>query len=952
MEMTSLKDEVVSLADRVKSFPKDTLEIEARIHGVLLNGFQRVVEHFSEKVAPNYVEMTDFYFQGAIRKSYIQEQKGFRVETIEKKSLLHFESKSQDIKFSISKETPVKPISYSPTIIEEKNSVLTRLKKRRQFQLTHTRIDATIVSTISKKGPFNSYEIEIEVNDVSQSSLQELYDVLVEIVKVLYKTDYLISKTTRNTVITDFNDLLQSDPDSRIFLQDDRGIPTLSISVLSNARNLKRKDCVQGSIVGGPYRYTLTDKADGDRTLLFIHTSGLWLLYPRLDINLIVPIQKVRPEQKVVIEALSGTVIDGEEISISKRTIHSPKTKYLYCPFDLMAYKGDISIQKQNHSYRIQMCKEVLNTVSFSDLISFHFKQFIPLESYKSFSPAFETLNLLNPPYHTDGYVITPDNSHYITKDGNIPLYKRTLATVPEICKLKPWEQQTMDFKIQNSNGAISLWMNRVLFVKRSGSTKGEMTEFHGDGWNPFDSKNVIIKANQIDLLTLDDGVIVEFGPIRIDDQIWLEPRRVRKDKPNPNKEDVVMSVWEDINRPLTFEMFKGESFNFLEQHFNTIKKSLFSLIPEGSDLLDIGSGRGGDLSKMIDRKLHRIVCVEPNQDNRNELLRRAAIPMKNGEMIDKIMKVIPSGGEQTEMIVRGVIEHFKWNTTDTKKPLYITMMLSLSFFFGPDGLFEGLIKTFQTIADYYQMPIQFIAFSIEGQRTLQFVNQYPKGQKFTLGKVQLTFTDPNELYIHIPDSIVQHQTEYLVDFDRMFKTLGVQGNVEDIPVQEFMSKYEKQYSSLFVKTNITIPFRPLQFDRILLFNQKVFIGMEIGSDVFECCETVGPVKDLKRKFMKWLQKGKNYQTFMEGGYANENGDLKDVLEQFNDPVSMSTPIFKALPQIVGHSIELYPMWYDEEWKIQFGERYSLNETTIRLSYDGGYSCIGRIKDGVIEWIF
>src|SRR5690606_17527332 len=97
-----------------------------------------------------------------------------------------------------------------------------------------------------------------------------------------------------------------------------------------------------------------------------------------------------------------------------------------------------------------------------------------------------------------------------------------------------------------------------------------------------------------------------------------------------------------------------------------------------GINILDIGSGRGGDISKwkrLIDKQspepTGRVVAVEPNPDNFKEFKSRLE---KNKEMKDRVV-LVETGGEDTVEITRAVQDFIPQGKVDV-----VFLMLSMSF--------------------------------------------------------------------------------------------------------------------------------------------------------------------------------------------------------------------------------------------------------------------------------
>ncbi|GAG79847.1 unnamed protein product, partial [marine sediment metagenome] len=103
--------------------------------------------------------------------------------------------------------------------------------------------------------------------------------------------------------------------------------------------------------------------------------------------------------------------------------------------------------------------------------------------------------------------------------------------------------------------------------------------------------------------------------------------------------------------------------------------------VKQGLTLLDIGSGRGGDVSKW--RNYSKIVAVEPNPEHIVELQRRIAL---NG-MSDRVL-IVNTGGEDI-VTIHNAVRHFIGGRVDV-----VSMMLSMSFFWRSQSMVNRLVNT------------------------------------------------------------------------------------------------------------------------------------------------------------------------------------------------------------------------------------------------------------------
>ncbi|MEO7818716.1 MAG: hypothetical protein ABIS18_06170, partial [Actinomycetota bacterium] len=118
------------------------------------------------------------------------------------------------------------------------------------------------------------------------------------------------------------------------------------------------------------------------------------------------------------------------------------------------------------------------------------------------------------------------------------------------------------------------------------------------------------------------EGKIIEFE--------WVEDKFVmfkeRQDKITPNKLGVATNLWNLINDPITLEDLEGKTMMLMAKYHNKVKTYALADLARGittsvKTLLDLGSGRGGDILKW--NRFKRVYAVEPDVENLRELISR-----------------------------------------------------------------------------------------------------------------------------------------------------------------------------------------------------------------------------------------------------------------------------------------------------------------------------------------
>jgi hypothetical protein len=722
-----------------------TVELEARFGkitakgfkpGVSIQVFNRIKDYFDTRSETVTTKTTD-YISKNVRKTVTVPSEGEQTKVIwiQKTRLWNQEDRNYGVRYSMSREIPIHPVdNFVPDIIREKN--------RSSYYVFGgmVRIDITIVNMIQglsgRSGMKDRSKYEVEVELISPNGLNAFEKAIYVTLQRVLDTITLYTAREATDLINFVNMILGSNK---------RGI--LDHYPLVQARNLKMKDMVWGGLLGNKDTgYSVTHKADGIRKMLVFHSSGIWLVMAPHTLNRIT---------NTAVPTLTGTILDGEMIPVNKRLEGSPATNIWYLAFDCLSWSNDKSIQLKPHGMRMNHAQAVADVIK-NQLIYVNTKSFrnfgTPQEFFTVMREMFREQSHLS--YLQDGFMFTPVNSVYNPHSDKNPLYRRVLTKYPDICKGKPKEQLTVDFKIEwkavpEGYSVIKLYVNR----------KGKPVLFNGTKVFPYrdtiDSFHPLTQG-------LPSGTIVEYG-WDYKRELFI-PHRIRHDKTKPNREDIAEDVWMDIMRPLTEETMKGETLDLMRRYHNRIKTHLYTYPGPGKTLLDIGSGRGGDVSKW--KQYSRIVAVEPNQEHIVELERRLELQ----GMRDRV-RIVNTGGEDTATIYHHVRE-FIGDRVDV-----VSTMLSMSFFWRSSEMVNSLVNT---IATNIKRDGNMVFLTIDGDLVEQTFepafNTGPVLTRMDLGPATLRYygdKTPKELHIHIEGTIVQDQTEWLVRLGDLITRMG-----------------------------------------------------------------------------------------------------------------------------------------------------------------------------------
>lgn len=423
-----------------------------------------------------------------------------------------------------------------------------------------------------------------------------------------------------------------------------------------------------------------------------------------------------------------------------------------------------------------------------------------------------------------------------------IPLHLRKLTKYPDICKWKPPSDLTIDFATVRHGTYLQLMVSGF---------NNELIPFTGDQRFPFvtDLEHQPygpVDHDHPDTLNLVDRVtIVEYEWDY--KQNLMVPRKIRQDKTRPNQLGIASAVWSDIQNPIELSTLSGKSFAFMSRYHTRIKWDLFNNAYKELDfnptLLDIGSGRGGDVLKW--KNAGRIVAVEPSADHIVELTKRinsalyqprVSVIIENDADVDISRQlaesdrrgdqvvIIQTGGENTELITK-VVDQWLGGPAQL-----LSMMLSMSFFWQSADMVQALANTILTNLDengrgifltidgrmvrHAFDPIQFTDPPASTSSSSGTMGGQPETYKELIldevGAAVLRYNrDPNlgdqigadRLYINIPDSIVVDQEEWLVYLDDLSQLLAPHLRVDSVmraDRESFMSADEYRLSIMY----------------------------------------------------------------------------------------------------------------------------------------------------------
>lgn len=969
-----------------ESLNSSTEEIELEIRfrsssktGLSFEEFTRVKKYLESLYGLTEPVRTEDYIkndktEGKIRQTLVHNNYGYSYKQISKNNLWEFIDK--DFEFKISASTEVsKEIS---TLITDKE--LTRIKDRYSWLdfKKYVRYDLTIVNQINhiENKTEDRFEIEMEcihpllikrddiLSDYDKVGLRKaITNLSIEIFKIrnrITNSDIPYKVIDRVQVAKFINTSLNA----KKYMKYKGDLPygEMVDSIAVKARNIKYGDMVYGGILSKSWNkeqdnvitkdvksvgYSITPKAEGLRKFLVIYNNGIWLVFGREFCRI-----SLTPESWI---PFIGTILDGEDIEDKEKRLEYKNFTHFYTPFDMVCFKGEDITQKtlkQRQSYIKFIHNLGAIQLNNRNSLVIENKPFIYFNgSPENFYNAVKQILTVKVPYHTDGYVFTPNRCEYNPQTATIVKNKkdmknRKLDRYPDIVKWKPFEQLTIDLAYCVSPEGRFLCY----------SYGSNLIRFEGSTFNKFNSETQVQWTHPLfNTPGIKQGVIIEFEPFKSFEGLYmLRPKLIRDDKIYSNSKDVAESVWDDIHDPISLDTLLGKDIRLTRKYHNRIKREILSKdIPDGSYLIDIGSGKGGDIDKM--GKFEKILAIEPDEQFLDVFKERLSLKSKD---IQNKFNILQCGGEATDIILQRVKEFF--GDDFGTKPLYISMMLSLSFFWKDSRFLKSLLQTINSIKYLYHLSggsdnVRFLFMTIEGERAYKVLEKY----NFNIQKSGYCMSydkKSKEVSVFIRDTIVgkneEKQIEYLVNINEMISSL----NSKILYLNEckrddlLLSEDEMEYNSMYIYGAIELPKETQSLGKAKETLVISYEPKDSTSTLFDCIfKAMKPEEEFTINDVLYFRKNlsdsleminpfdEEGRTFFEssgGGILSIiNENLEDAKNWIYSDWEITPEYIEWIPDMIGYNLIVN----DIEYPRSSSSVYPKTSDSIKLIYNGKY---------------
>ena len=250
-------------------------------------------------------------------------------------------------------------------------------------------------------------------------------------------------------------------------------------------------------------------------------------------------------------------------------------------------------------------------------------------------------------------------------------------------------------------------------------------------------------------------------------------PSRRRPEKGRPNSAQTAESVWNDINDPIAEATIRGKTLKVFRKMANGVKRELLERwVPSGSVLLDIGSGRGGDLSKW--QRLKHVLAVEPDSVNRKEFVRRR--DELTGRMKLPEISLIPLKFQDSDGLL---------NTLKNTRIQAVSAFFCLTYLTSDEATWKAFLVSLDLVVP---VGAHFVGCVLDGTRTRSLLLAGPfENEVVSMKSAENVLTALGEerlgeeitITLSDPDAIVKQQTEFLFYYERFRHDLGALGFVE-----------------------------------------------------------------------------------------------------------------------------------------------------------------------------
>jgi hypothetical protein len=718
--------------------------------------------------------------------------------------------------------------SYKEMVVRDitRYSVVLERIYENNLKLDISRVDQTDIATGTTIS-LNEVEIDYTMKvDVSSSNMQELIEriegYVYKVMLALYDSPYLVTKQRTSQLIKDVIEAMEIS----IFLAKGHNKGNFDESDIRKTINtrlntgqeyvtlddryfIKPIDLQISDLIGSKGKpgidrrsgFSVMYKTDGTRGTMYFTSDGVYTFSSG---------RSFRKLSCTIYKNLIGVILEVEYILAEGRFVSmdyafgDAKIPTYECyVFDVMAYPDAIKRERDGYktSYyldRLRIAEELVSSTKlpefdikfkkhkeFSDKNEFfavmrEFLDNIPADSRPSQRPVSERLDQRSVLERPDQRPVLerPEGLILTSLVTSPDAYSSDLSrSVPVIYKWK--FEMTIDFVVKSVKDKSGSKL--IPYV----STGDELVPFAPDDqtfriapsgriFQTVPSERIIPVENYKDRY-IRFGVVGEFA---YSDGIFKFVR-TRSDKLKPNSINTAINVWKLLQKPVSKEVLLGKSLMSLWSLHNKVKSlRLFDSISRELKntgriyLVDIGSGKGGDVSKWVN-------MISSTTIGYNRMMLNV-IAIEKGDVTELTKRLILVQGQINAHIINGdatgkSIPEQIGDIWEYQKANVITMFHSLSLIYKSEAHAERLLDNMAKISGAGTV-VKIVSFDAAS---------YIKDKSINIGDsnrgdlIKIRYESIDTINIKFKESAsvdIEGQDEYIVDFDDLILRLRYRG--------------------------------------------------------------------------------------------------------------------------------------------------------------------------------
>jgi len=761
--------------------------------------------------------------------------------TMLKQSLRKYDVYDYDLRMSVSYER--KGVS----IPNEKDLVLTRTKDRTSFRLPFGSLDLTVVQEDKEDKNVTKYEVEMEITSMDQNMI---ITYLMIVLQNRQDNFFVIPGNEKRRVVTEY-----------------RGIVQNNYFVGAQPETLHKEK------ISKLYKseYSVTDKADGERTFMIIDKNGgVYFMDSNLNKVFKTDLVSCKLEESSQEEDTSSTlsslscddqnskklyystIIDGELIK------HDNKIYFM--AFDILAYNNRDLRGKQEYNLRKRLDRltHIVKTLSSSKYYAVSVKHYYFGNVFSGSKKILDSVDQKF--YENDGLIFTPINEPY-------PLVKKW----QNLLKWKPSELNTIDFYARKATGessnGISVWKLYVQGeIQNEVKHKTQTVLFDVNALCGNDTQSKVITYETTfadDLVDPTTGELYKTNTViefRWDFSLnTFVPLRTRWDKTvNPKKHGnfskVACDIWNNINNPIEKEYLlkfysnvksSNDDFFFerMRRYHNKIKEYLYNkYCKDTSSLLELCSGRGGDMHKWIYNNIKNVIGYDISEKSIEECKRRLETTKIKSDYKYEFYKLDLTRDDSSDIIYNTLsTSGISGTTVDT-----ICCQFGVHYFFKSEKTLDNIINVLdKTLKNGGHFIVTFmdnkcldnlfgdkkiVSYEIDNEIVYLL-------ERESLG-IQSKFGNGLKITLNGNNILGEGSEEWIIDFDDFSKRMESRG-YKCIETELFSKLYNPKMTGVELQEcerNISFLNRYCIFEKVQPNNIDVHIRNQIVFDNMSTC--------------------------------------------------------------------------------------------------------------------